>query len=246
MDYQINYSSCTDIGQTRKINQDAEGHLILEGNELFIVCDGIGGYAGGEVASRLAVDTIIQYFPLSLSLYEPEKALQDTISHANHAIKEYGIKNPHFRNMGTTVVLLFLTKQYAYYAHVGDSRIYFLHDSRLKQITKDHSLVQELVDAGEILAEMARSHPSKNLITRGLGTPNPQPDIGKPIKLEYGDRFLLCTDGLTNAVRDSEILSIVMNEHPQEACRSLVFHANRKDGSDNITVQVVEIVRNIE
>lgn len=241
MEYEVRFSSCTDVGQVRSVNQDAEKYFSLDSGEVFVVCDGIGGYAGGDIASKLVVDSIQKYFPLSISLYAPEKALEDTIAHANQDIRQYAMKNPHYRNMGTTVVMLFISKGAAYYAHVGDSRLYYCHKSCLESITKDHSLVQEMVDDGTIDATMARHHPSRNLITRGLGTPNTHPSIGKPIRLSYGDKFLLCTDGLTNSLRDEEIAVLINKCEIEDVSRILVSEANRLGGDDNITVQVVEI-----
>jgi serine/threonine protein phosphatase PrpC len=121
--------------------------------------------------------------------------------------------------------------------------LYFKHKKRFRQLTKDHSLVQELVDAGDLKPEMAWGHPSQNMITRALGTSNPCPDIGKSFKISYGDQFLLCTDGLTKALRDSTISDLMLNEDTKKACQRLVFEANKTDGSDNITVQLINIMR---
>ncbi|HNX00156.1 MAG TPA: Stp1/IreP family PP2C-type Ser/Thr phosphatase [Candidatus Cloacimonadota bacterium] len=243
MNYVIEYCSGTDIGKVRSINQDAAGHFIVENGEVFIICDGIGGYAGGEIASRLVVDTFERSFPLISTLYSPEKALADMIEHANRSIREYCVKNPRFGNMGTTVVVLYIVKNHAYYAHVGDSRLYLIRNDKMKQLTNDHSLVQEMVDSGAITQEMAREHPSKNLITRGLGTPNHTPDIGKPVKLSYQDMFLLCTDGLTNPLPDWLILEKLRMTEFENICDVLVEEANLKGGDDNITVQTVRIKR---
>jgi PPM family protein phosphatase len=243
MDFLLKFSSCTDVGQVRSINQDAEGHKILEHGEIFVVCDGIGGYAGGEIASKLAVKAILDYFPLSIVQYQPAKALKDSIFLANREIVTYKVKNPHVRDMGTTIVVLYIFQGKAYYAHVGDSRLYYFHKNKLRQMTKDHSLVQELVDDGVITEEMALKHPSRNLITRGLGTSNHNPDVGKAIKISYGDKFLICTDGLTNSIRDSEIVAYIKNEDMQYACQSLISEANMNGGDDNITVQLINVNR---
>ncbi len=216
---------------------------------LYIVADGVGGAAAGEVASEMAVKTIAQ--DLTAFLFAPPNgrvesravelasALQAAIVRANHQIVEYG--HTHHIALGTTVVLALVLDGRAYIANVGDSRAYLWRDDSLRQITRDHSFVGELVRKGEITAEQARIHPQRNLILRSLGDPSGvQPDVypeeADGIELQDGDILLLCTDGLWEMVSDKELAMILgQNGELEEMCKQLVLFANAAGGADNIT-----------
>jgi protein phosphatase len=226
-------------------NQDASGVLRLRHGWLAIICDGMGGFRGGEVASRMAVASMIQYFKqVAMSEDIPlNQYLADAIAWANHQIWEYAQRHPEVNQMGTTVVAILCYRQWAYIAHVGDSRLYLLRDGVLLRLTKDHSMVQRLIDAGEISEEDAMEHPRSNIISRVVGH-SPEIDVESqetPILLAAGDRWLLCTDGLYRMVHETDICYQLRDgQSPQVICDTLIDMANRAGGRDNITVQVID------
>lgn len=208
---------------------------------LFIVADGMGAHAAGELASKLATDVV----PLAyckLMDRPPAEALLAAVQDANFQIHTRGAANDDFRGMGTTVSSLVLCPQGAVVAHVGDSRVYRLRGSRLEQLTFDHSLVWELRAAKQVPQENVAAFIPKNIITRSLG-PNPQVqiDLEGPLPIQNGDTYLLCSDGLSGQVKDDEIGQVLMVLPPGEAVRALVDLANLRGGPDNITVIVVRV-----
>lgn len=236
----------TDIGKVRKINQD--NFNIIEDKNIFIVADGMGGHAAGDQASRIAVSTITEvlssydfateiYVPKSTSM-SVEELLRLAVQEANEQILLTSMSNPDLQGMGTTVVLtIYTTDGQIYIGNVGDSRIYLIRQQQITKVTKDHSVVQQLIDAGMITEEEAEVHPYKNVITRCLGQQAVvEPDTQK-LALEDGDWVLLCTDGLSNMVSSQQMVeTLALFEDPQEACTQLVTMANEKGGTDNITV----------
>ncbi|MGE5529247.1 MAG: Stp1/IreP family PP2C-type Ser/Thr phosphatase [Patescibacteria group bacterium] len=228
----MRFGVCTDSGRQRPNNQDAYGHR----NGLFLVADGMGGYRGGEVASSIAVQCLIS----QASGSEPLAEMKAGFAAANLAIQEHAASRPECEGMGTTVAALYLTPGLGYLAHIGDSRIYRLRQGELEILTRDHSLVAELVRQGSLSAEEARNHPRRSILTRALGTTEePQVEYAE-VDLADGDTFLLCTDGLTTEVTDTEIASILASgKSPRAKARQLVDLANRHGGSDNITAIVV-------
>lgn len=245
----LEYSTHTDVGMRRANNQDNHTVVLAEDaaswrerGHLFIVADGMGAHAAGELASKLAVDSVPHLYHHFRDL-SPGQALERAISETNSEIHRRGLANPDFHNMGTTCVALTLQPQGAIIGHVGDSRAYRLRGDRIEQLTFDHSLVWELQAAGQFAenTELARSVP-KNVITRSLG-PNPTVavDIEGPFALEPGDTFLLCSDGLSGQVADHEIGSILANLSPEEAAQVLVDLANLRGGPDNSTVIIAKI-----
>ncbi len=244
------YAARSDVGMRRPNNQDAfnvvlaeDGSSWRERGHLFLVADGMGAHAAGELASKLAVDNIPHLYRLYREDPAPE-ALQRAIVDANTEIHRRGTANPDFRGMGTTVSVLALLPGGAYIGHVGDSRIYRLRDLKLQQLTFDHSLVWELRRLGRMArnSDLARSIP-KNVITRSLG-PNAevQVDLEGPYGLQTGDTFLLCSDGLTGQVSDQELADLLAYLPPEEAGSVLIDLANLRGGADNITVVVVKVV----
>ncbi|MFV1964070.1 MAG: PP2C family serine/threonine-protein phosphatase [Pirellulaceae bacterium] len=245
-DDRIQQAALTDIGMRRANNQDS--HAVVLSNDMeawkkrghfFMVADGMGAHAAGELASKLAVDGVQHLYHKYTDLSPPE-ALQKAILETNGEVHRRGQANSDFHNMGTTASTLVLLPQGALIAHIGDSRVYRVRADRLQQLTKDHSLVwelrEQLPDDGELAIP-------KNVITRSLG-PNPsvQADIEGPLPIEVADTFLLCSDGLTGRVTDEELAPILKHIPPGEAGHLLVDLANLRGGPDNITVIVVKVV----
>ena len=216
-------------------SQDTVGNL----PNLFAVADGMGGHNAGDYASSHAVRILVDEIREDTD-YNPVKVIRHAIETANTEIIEQAQKDEKLRGMGTTMVVATIVGQYAYVANVGDSRLYVV-DKQLRQITRDHSLVQEMVRMGEITAEEARNHPDKNVITRALGATKDVAVDFFDVHLESGDRLLLCSDGLTNMVLDEDIEDIIVSEELLEtAGKRLVEAANENGGKDNIGIVLVE------
>jgi PPM family protein phosphatase len=243
----VQYATISDIGMRRKNNQDSAAVQLCGDHEvwsqyghLFIVADGMGGHAVGELASKIAVDTIPLAFFKSRA-EDTQKALLEAIENANAAINERGTQNADFKRMGTTCVALVLSPHGAITGHVGDSRIYRIRDDRIEQLTFDHSLHWELQRAGRLKPGDVFLPEAKHVITRSLGPePSVKVDINGPHPVLPGDRFVLCSDGLTGHLKDPEIGMIVRELPIEESSRLLVNMANLRGGSDNITVVVAE------
>lgn len=235
----------SDVGMRRKENQDASGVLWLRRGCLALVCDGMGGFQGGEVASRMTVASILQYFKQNV-LPKPgrlRRFLAKSISWSNRQVWDYAQSHPPLQRMGTTVVAVLCYKKKAYISHVGDSRVYLMRDDKLIQLTKDHSMVQKLLDAGEITEDSVAEHPRSNVISRVVGqykTVDVE-SLKAPLQLIPGDRLLLCSDGLYRMVDEIDILYQLRDDNsPDTICQNLVDMANRAGGRDNITAQLVE------
>lgn len=235
----------TDIGMVRPTNQDAFKILALgQGAGLALVCDGMGGASSGDLASSLAKETITETV---CSRYRddmgPEAVkimVREAVMEANRRIYVAAQEDPALQGMGTTVVLALLYQNHAYVLHVGDSRLYCLRDGVLEQLTRDHSIIQELLDSGQISRDEARVHPNKHVITRAVGV---QWDVELDLhvlELCSGDRLLLCTDGLSNACTDGEIARVLGGRPTEEAAEELIRLANQSGGHDNVTVVIVE------
>ena len=222
----------TDIGRLRKQNEDAA--WFDEGRAVFAVADGMGGHLAGEVASRMAIEAVQRM------ARENERpgiaALREAVACAHETILAHAQDHIECAGMGTTLSVLWLGENYAYIAHVGDSRIYRLREGSLTQITQDHSLVEELVRAGLITREQARTHPRRNIITRALGTHGEnEPDL-LVTDVQDGDVFLLCTDGLTGMVPDDEIERTLRDCGIEAAADRLIALALDAGGRDNMTL----------
>ena len=222
----------TDIGKLRKQNEDAA--WFDEARAVFAVADGMGGHLAGEVASRMAIEAVQRM------ARENERpgiaALREAVACAHETILAHAQDHIECTGMGTTLSVLWLGENYAYIAHVGDSRIYRLREGSLTQITQDHSLVEELVRAGLITREQARTHPRRNIITRALGTHGEnEPDL-LVTDVQDGDVFLLCTDGLTGMVPDDEIERTLRDCGIEAAADRLLALALDAGGRDNVTL----------
>lgn len=231
-------AAVTDVGRRRRNNQD----MVLADEPLFAVADGMGGHAGGEVASVTAVEALRASFASSPSADGLEQAVVD----ANQAVCERGADQPQLRHMGTTMTAVALVEdrdgEVFVVANVGDSRAYLLRDGELTQLTEDHSVPQELFRAGQLTEAEAAVDPRRNQLTRVLGVPGVEPDVQTLIPYR-GDRLLLCSDGLYNEVDDGDIASVLRRvPEPDAAARQLVDMANDRGGADNISVVIVDVV----
>lgn len=234
--------SKTDIGMVREVNQDyvfvTEASI---GNlpNLLVVADGMGGHRAGEYASRLAVEVLKQELAASTE-ESPEAMMKNAITRANERVLEAARQDAKLSGMGTTLVAATVIDRTLYFANVGDSRLYLLSDD-IKQLSKDHSLVQEMVRLGGINQEEAKSHPDKNIITRAIGAKDEVDIDFYEYRLKKGDIILMCTDGLSNMVEDEEMLHIVKcSRDVVEAVEQLIERAKEHGGSDNIGVIVAE------
>lgn len=223
----------SDIGKVRENNEDS---LAVFAPEIYMVADGMGGRVGGEVASGLAVKTV------QARLAEPsicEADLQQAILAANEAILAMAQMQREYDGMGTTITLLHIEAGMAYWANVGDSRLYLFRDEALRQVTRDHSLVEDLVEKGSITREEARIHPQRNIITRAVGIDQDLAVDTGTLPLCHGDSLLLCSDGLTSAVTDEEIQQVLTEDRSEDKAAALVERALALDSQDNISVIVV-------
>ncbi len=232
----------TDIGQVREVNQDYCGEFAdpAHTRRLFIVADGMGGHLGGEVASRMAVETAAEVFESGGD--DPAALLRIALETANQRVHAAAQNDMELAGMGTTgVCLLFEAGGRGWVAHVGDSRAYRLRGDSFEQITEDHSVVGALIRMGHITEEEARMHPQRNEILRAIGTNEDVEVQVTPLDIQPGDRYLLCSDGLSGLVLDADIAEVMARQEPEDAVRTLVQMANLEGGNDNITVQVVSI-----
>lgn len=237
-----NAVALSDKGRQRPNNEDRVGDFRTRHGAVWMVCDGMGGHAAGEKAAELAVRAVAEYFHRA-----PEKPppvlLEEALYEANHAIYTVAQAQPQYRKMGTTCVIALYQNERVYYAHAGDSRLYHYRASKLKQMTLDHSYVQFLISQGLLTPEDAEYHPRRHVILRALGiSPRPEPEIApEPLLVQPGDILLLCSDGLTSMVPDSEIEAILnLRLELRHRANELIRAANDAGGVDNISVILVE------
>lgn len=249
---ETNSFGITDQGRVRSRNEDS--YLKDDEVHLYVVADGMGGHAGGDVASKIAVEKIREAIVgwLSGDNTEPPKGdeplstdetrMEAALKRANEQIFREAELKPEFRGMGTTTTGILVTNNQGTIAHVGDSRAYLLRGGVIRQITEDHSWVNEQVKAGFMTVEEARNHRLKNVITRSLGhEENVKVDLLR-LDLAPGDKYLLCSDGLSNMVTDDEMNELVTSNNGDEALQKLVDLANERGGFDNITAVLVEVL----
>lgn len=233
-------------GNFRENNEDR--CLVDADGRFFIVADGMGGQAAGEKASELATELVPQKLKQALSFQDDAsekvvKAIEDAVSHANHEIIALGELDPNFHNMGTTLVMLVRVAERVYVVGVGDSRAYRLRGNDFEQLTTDHSLTQALIAAGTITAEEAETHRYRNVLYRYLGTKEGSSGT-ESIELspQPGDRFLLCSDGVTDGVDDSLLIELLQaKSDPQETAKAIVSAAEKGGSKDNITCIVLDV-----
>ena len=235
----------SDIGKSREINQDY--YYISQDTDiprLYILADGMGGYKGGEIASRLATESVKRYINNNFSdkLNEKEeilKLIENAVEYANMVVYEKSKEIPELEGMGTTLEVCLIYNNKTYIGHVGDSRIYRIRKNIMRKLTKDHSYVQQLVEDKKITREEAKTHAKKNMLTKALGcTPYVEPDI-RARKFEKDDVFIICSDGLTNMVEDDTICELI-SQDITSAADKLVELANEAGGYDNITVIIIK------
>ena len=251
----IAYHALTDVGRKRKGNEDSL--FINPEQNLFVVADGMGGHAAGEVASRVAVESINEFvcmtsgdeeitwpFGLDESMSYDGNRLKTSVRYANNKVLAATKESAEYEGMATTVVAVLIDGATANLAHVGDSRIYLFRNGSLLQLTSDHSWVNEQLQGGMLTAEQARSHPLRNVVTRALGG---KPDLDVEMQVHEalpGDMLLLCSDGLTTMVPDAEIQRLLSESggELEKAAAVLVEEANKHGGEDNITVILLQFV----
>lgn len=234
----------TNNGRVRNNNED---NLIVNESDNYLLCvvaDGMGGHNAGEVASKIAVDSINEYFIAELDKGQIKipRFIIESINFANKVIYDQASSKDEFSGMGTTVTMVVIDKNenIAYIGNVGDSRTYQINKNYIKQVTDDHTFVQELVKKGEITDKEAKRHCDRNVITRAVGSEkNIITDIFE-IELKHDDKLLLCSDGLTSHLNDEEILSIV-EKYNEDSIEHLINSANENGGTDNITVIIIDI-----
>lgn len=239
---EIEVGNRTDVGRKRTHNEDYFGYFKTSGEILAIVADGMGGHASGEIASRMAVEIINEIYSKERADKDGLEALKSAFQVANFTILQKSLEQEGLNGMGTTATALVLEDDQALVGHMGDSRAYLFRDATVSQLTKDHSLVERMVDQGLLNREEANRHPQRNVIYKTLGVNmDGEVDLLGPIPIRINDIFLLCSDGLTNLVTDQELLEIVTKESPQTACETLIQLANQRGGHDNITVQILKV-----
>jgi protein phosphatase len=245
----IEASGQSDIGCLRKNNEDSFGYWEPEDDAEFqrkgrmaVVADGMGGYEGGREASHMAVEALLKAYR-EYAGNDPQQALIQGLQAAHEDIRQYGLTHPALRGMGTTCTALAVANDALYYVHVGDTRLYLIRDGRIIQVTRDHSYVGRLVEAGMISREEAESHPQRNILTAAVGT-NPElfmdsPEHPEPLRPK--DMLLICSDGLWGVVHDAELLAAVEKNNPEGAGRELIELARERGGPDNITVSILRL-----
>lgn len=231
----------SDVGNYRPINEDSVGYYVDNNIGIYVLADGMGGHNAGEIASKLAVDTIIEYIKKTVDFKDLKTELENAVKYANVKIHELSKENKKMDGMGTTVTACFIKGEEAVVANVGDSSCYVIDkNDKIKKVTKDHSLVQQLLDNGSITEEEAICHPNKNIITRALGTYDTVEVDIFTLHLNEIKKIILCSDGLTNDVTPREMYDIIIKSENEESCRLLVELSKKKGGRDNISVIVFE------
>jgi serine/threonine protein phosphatase PrpC len=239
------YEKESKVGFKRTNNEDAIGIFNVDGGLLTIVCDGLGGNNAGEIASSLSVEIIYKSFKDSTE-QDYLKRIKDSIEAANKSIKEESAKQDSFDGMATTAEILFIKEKTAYWGHVGDSRIYNLKNGKLKQLTKDHSLIQKLIDDGYLTLNQAETHPNKNIIMRALGDSDSiEIDLSK-LKLDSSDhnKFLVCTDGVTNVINHDELEKMLRNKDSGTISKNLTSIIEKRGAPDNFSFVILESFEN--
>ncbi len=248
----IELAGLSDVGCQRENNEDRYAYWEPDSDEQFarkgrlaMVADGMGGYEGGQEASRLAVEAIEDVYA-STADGDPQSWLVAGFHAAHNRIQEEASRHPMLHGMGTTCTAIALLGHSLYYAHLGDSRLYLVRDTSISRLTRDHSYVSRLVENGLIRPDEAESHPQRHILTAALGagitvTPD-HPE--RPVALQEGDVLVLCTDGLWGLLNEGEVRAVVAGREVAEACRELVETAKQRGGPDNITVQLLRIGAN--
>ena len=239
----------SDVGRVRENNEDSYLYWEAVGDEDFrrkgrlaVIADGMGGYEGGQEASRLAVQTVCTVYDKFVH-DDPHAALMEGFVAAHERIHSYADQHPELQGMGTTCTALAVLERELYFAHVGDSRLYLVRNGEPSRLTRDHSYVGRLVESGIVRSEDAETHPQRHILTAALGSGlEVAADISnEAVTLEGGDTLVLCTDGLWGLVNEQEVASVIDQTSPADACRELVNLALQRGGPDNITVLLMRV-----
>jgi serine/threonine protein phosphatase PrpC len=239
-------AGASDVGRVRKGNEDA--FLLDEARGVFLVADGMGGHAAGEIASAIATravgDTLLDGVDRGLPPDDLALSMVDSFRAADHAIAKHVATHPDTAGMGTTVTAMVLRPDGTYrMGHIGDSRAYLLRDGQMAQLSRDHTWVQREVDEGRLTPSAARKHPYSHILTRALGADSSDDPELQGGELCAGDRLLLCSDGLTGMVTDAALSRILQDDSaPDERVRQMIAAANRRGGRDNITAIIVDVL----
>jgi len=238
----IKLYSKSDIGIKRMNNQDfCDTGYFDDGTAWIIVCDGMGGANGGNIASEIATEKTKEYLLKNYKVDSNlEKLLTDAVETSNKIIYELSVSDEALSGMGTTIVAAIIKDGFAHVLHVGDSRAYIVRKDEIEQITIDHSMVQELLMLGSITALEAKNHPQRNIITRALGVRSEVDTEFDKVEFKNDEKLLLCTDGLTTMVEDEDIIEIFDDHNADELAAALIDAANVNGGNDNITVAIAE------
>lgn len=243
MFYKVLVNSVSDIGYVRQNNEDS--WKLLNEAHFYALADGMGGHQAGEIASKEAVDRLCALFQkrytASKSLKDTKDELEQIIQEVNASIFRMGLESVALRGMGTTLCCVFLHPKGLIYAHVGDSRIYRFREGHLVQLTQDHSLLQELIDTGQIAEDQSKDFLYKNIITKAIGTDSVVEPTIKDTSIEVGDIILMCTDGLSDLVNLKNMQEIILENSEEDFANLLVEKAKFNGGYDNITVIVIRI-----
>lgn len=224
------------IGLVRKVNEDR----LYRDDSLLLVADGMGGHAGGAIASTMAVETITDCLRKQENI--TEDSLREAIALANEAIYNHIQTETSLKGMGTTVVVVHVGEDEVVWGNVGDSRLYLFRDSRLVRVTKDHSIVQKLLDAGAISSEEAETHPKRNVLTRAVGVENNLEIDTGTLSVEAGDKILLCSDGLTSSLSEEVIASILQKgEGDKQVLDELISLVYKNGAKDNVTLIIATV-----
>jgi protein phosphatase len=245
----IEAASLTDVGRQRSNNEDSFIYWEPDTDEDFrrkgrlaVIADGMGGYEGGQEASRLAVETVRSVYDNGFA-GDPQETLVEAFEAAHQNIQRFAQDHPQFYGMGTTCTALAIVDRQLSFAHVGDSRLYLIRAETITRLTRDHSYVGRLVESGIVRSEDAESHPQRHILTAALGSGREvTPNVPEhPFPLKEGDTLLLCTDGLWGLVGDPDLARVVQTNPPAEACLKLVAMALERGGSDNITLLLLRV-----
>ncbi len=229
------------IGNVRKRNEDYGIYTLLSKDiHMYMVLDGIGGYSSGDVASSVAGSKVVEYLSKNTIKNKLKKdTIREAVIYANREVYKMNMENKEYRGMGTTISLLIIQKDVGYVVNIGDSRIYKIKEV-IEQITEDDTYINALLKDNIINKDEADSHPQKHMLLKAIGVGKNIDFELKKIRIEDGDEFLLCTDGLTNMMRDDEILKLIKANKGERIVEKLVYMANKKGGNDNVTVMYVE------
>jgi serine/threonine protein phosphatase PrpC len=246
----VEVAALTDVGRQRENNEDsylywepASDRDFEREGRLAVIADGMGGYEGGQEASRLAVETVREIYGRVVR-DDPQAALLEALATAHDRIKAHAEQHPELHGMGTTWTAVVIRGRQLYFAHVGDSRLYMARGGKISRLTRDHSYVGRLVESGIVRPEDAEKHPQRHILTAALGAGSEvtMDSAEKILDLQAADSLLLCTDGLWGVMSEDELMATMKSRTPAEACAALVNLAIERGGPDNITVQVLRVV----